>query len=403
MADYSGFESHDSNVQVELEFGGANGANLEDITPREIILGESLLTPGLQTSVILDSHLHTRIRKNLDVFKGSGIGINLFKPRFAELNLPASMRVVQTLYRLENRHPLDDNNEQLTLRACDQSLLYDAKNLVSKSWKCAMPSSIASEVLKKCAGAVELDIQSASPGRDYIAENIHPFQVVKQQTNAALDGDDPSFLHYMTYNVDTGYGIHHFRSLKNLCAQAPVASYHTSNYNTYSDPAGVMEYSFPCDFDLLSDLLNGIDENGKDISTLIVFNPLKKMFSLVGSQTIGCGIGTTVIKYAQTNKNSSAQQNMCDSNIEKYRLKRQARMGLLEKDKIALRMTVPWNPSLHAGKTIDFTVINKENPTVPNYGSGRYLILHMMHIIKRGGYAVTKLDCVSQTAGRGEV
>jgi hypothetical protein len=401
----------DANVTLDVDFRSADKGTLEDVTIREVVLGESLLTPGLQTSIVLDSFIHTSVLKNFDIFKNSGVIVKINKPQLERARLPSSMLVGQQIYRLENRRTptnsayggeqLDDNNEQFTLRACDPSLLYDAKNLVSKSWKCTQPNVIVDEVLRTCAGAQELDIQPSAPARDYIAENIHPFQVVNQQTNVALDGDDPSFLHYMTYNENSGVGIHHFRSLKYLCAQPSIAKYHYSQYQTYKDPNSVMQYSFPCDFDILSDLLNGVDENGNDISSLIVFNPVNKMFSLIGSQTVGCGIGTTVVKYAQTNINTAQNQNSCNFGVEKYRLKRQARMGLLEKDKIALRITVPWNPSLHAGKTIDFEILNKSIPNrPPTYGSGKYLILHMMHIIRRGGYAITKLDCVSETAGR---
>jgi hypothetical protein len=66
---------------------------------------------------------------------------------------------------------------------------------------------------------------------------------------------------------------------------------------------------------------------------------------------------------------------------------------------------VPFNPVLHAGKTIDVTLYNKETrpALVPNYGSGRYLILHMFHHIIEGGLATTTMDCVASTVGRGIV
>jgi hypothetical protein len=154
--------------------------------------------------------------------------------------------------------------------------------------------------------------------------------------------------------------------------------------------------------------LNGVDENGKDINSLMVFNPVNKMFSLVGDQTLGCGICSGVVKMAQTNYGTAKDQNSCNSNIEKYLLKRQARMALLEQDKIALRLTVPWNPVLNAGKIISVNLFNKAMSSagniVENYGSGDYLILHLSHNIQKGGYATTTMECVSKTAGtRGEV
>ncbi len=74
-------------------------------------------------------------------------------------------------------------------------------------------------------------------------------------------------------------------------------------------------------------------------------------------------------------------------------------MNLLESDKIALRITVPWNPELHAGEIIKLTLKNKNDPDQLNYGSGEYLIVSMTHNIRRGGFGTTTMDCVSKTVG----
>jgi hypothetical protein len=253
-----------------------------------------------------------------------------------------------------------------------------------------------------------MDIERSDPARDYIAENIHPFQVVSQQANVSLaEGDDPSFVHYMTYQ---NMGTHHFRSLKTLSQQEPVMTFletETGISAGFGFPFSIMTYSFPCDFDLLSDVLNGISTGGRDINSVVVFNPRDGNFSLVGDQTLGCGIGQGVLKIAQTNTNSEGDQDTCNMGVEKYLLKRQARMSLLERDKIALRLTVPFSPILNVGKVIEIDLMNKEamvmGDKVPVYGSGKYLILHMFHEIRKGGYATTTMDCVAVTVGSGEV
>ena len=147
----------------------------------------------------------------------------------------------QKIYRLDNREFMPINvgaTEEFSLHACDQSLLNDAKSLVSKSWKCESPDTIVKYVLQSCAGVRNLDVQSSQPSRDYIAENIHPFQVVVQQANVALDGDDPSFVHYMTYKNN---GTHHFRSLKSLCKGAPSGN--KTFYYSDSGAAGNKDYN----------------------------------------------------------------------------------------------------------------------------------------------------------------
>lgn len=392
-----------SQVKIEVSFSGAFN-ELNDFSITEVMLGESLLTPGLQTSIKAQSYIHSPYRKDFDQLRGQQVLINLDKDILADYGLKSTLDVQQVIYRMDSRRLINNQVEQFVLRACDQSLLNDAETLVSKSWSCDRPSEIAEYVLRSCAGVDRLDIEDSDPARAYIAENIHPFQVVNQQVNYALaEGDDPSFLHYMTYQ---NFGTHHFRSLRSLCRQTPVMKYvYNDTDRTYSNPLSIMTYSFPCDFDLLSDVLNGIDSSGRSISSVALFDPVLKSFSLTGNNLIGCGVGEGVFRYAITNQLSAANMDTCPDYAKEYLLKRQARMGLLEKDKIALRMTVPFNPELNVGKVITVEIYNKE--LLPElgtvYGSGDYLILHMFHHIVTGGFSVTTIDCVSKTTGYGEV
>ena len=413
MSDYSEDKveaSEISGTNFTVSFNGnVTDRDLNQVTPKEVMLGESLLTPGLQTSVKFDSFLHTQPRKNFDNLKNSELLISISKPILETIGIQSTMEIKQRLYRMDTRHLVNNNNERFTVRACDDTQLLDPATLVSRSWKCTAPSDIVWEVLGGCAGAKRMDIEYADYPRDYIAENIHPFQVVSQQAGFSLaDGYDPSFIHYMSYGEDNAGATHHFRSLKQLSEQEPVMKFFYNETNvSYADPRTIMTYHFPCDFDLLSDILNGIDANGRDINSLVLFDPINKAFSLFndGFNFSGCGIGSGVVKMAISNQNTYQQQDMCPDFAKDYLQKRQGRMGLLEKDKIALRLTVPFNPILHAGKTIDVDLYNKEAlPELQsNYGSGTYLILHMFHHIVQGGLATTTMDCVSSTVGRGIV
>lgn len=405
-----------SLVSIDISFTGSGDLTtvMEQLTPMEIMLGESLLTPGLQTAIRFHSDIHyvnpdSGQVKNLDALRGSKVNIELTKKSLETFGISNKMIVSQPVYRMDRRHLYNNNTEDFTIHACHQTLLNDAATLVSKSWKCATPSSVVSYVLSSCAGSGNNDIQGSMPPRDYMADNIHPFQVVAQQANAALDGNDPSFVHYMTYKINDGDGIHHFRSLKYLASQAPLFAgnpflFSEAGSNAgYAYPFGIITHSFPCDFDLLTDTLNGVGQN----ISVIAYNPLKGMLSLLGNQTIGCGVGAGVLKTVMTNTGSASQQNMCEDQSPKYAQLRQARMSLIDQNRIALRMTVPWNPDLHAGKTIMLELLNKtalqSNRSVLNYGSGKYLIVSMTHNIKYGGYGTTTVDCVSESVGRGIV
>lgn len=410
-------DSTQLEVNFGVSFGNIKPENARDVTIREITLSESLLTPGLQTSVLLDSFLHVSADgegkasppKNFDDFKNQIMGIVIERPLLDYYKMQWNLEVQQRIYRLDKRQLVNNNIERFRVHACDDSLLNDARSLVSKSWKCTSPSSIVTEVLQSCAGVTRLEIEDSTPNRDYIAENIHPFQIVAQQANASLaGGNDPSFLHYMTYE---NFGTHKFRSLYSLTASSvsavfplPFVFSETGSNRGYGNPYSILQYSFPCDFDLLSDLLNGVDVDGKNISSLVTTNPSSSLNSLYGNQTLGCGIGGGVYNVTKTNLGTEQAQDQCTFEVEKYLLKRQARMNLLEQDKIALKLTVPWNPQLNVGKMIDVLFPRKSGISEDKlYGSGRYLIVNLIHTIKNGGFSTTTMECVAQTAGQGIV
>lgn len=397
-------------VDFAIEYEGISPQLVDQFTEVELTMGESLLTPGLQTTIRIHDYIQNLPVKNHEEFKGVNVKIKITKPQLEKyFDMSPTLYTEQTLYRLENRKFFNGiRNQEYLLRLCDPSMLNDATTLVSKSWKCATPSQVTSDVLSQCAGVRRMSVEPSQPARPYIAPNIHPFQVVAQQASVAWTGNmDPSFLHFMTFeNIST----HNFKSLYTMSRQRPVLPrpFHYQDIGLLAgnqDPLSALSLSFPCDFDLLSDALNGVGLNGADTNSMAVFNPVFKQFSLFGNQTLGCGIGSSVIKMSLSNSSSAAQQGTCPDWLQVSQQKRQARMSLLEQDKIALRMTVPWNPALHAGKVIalDLPNTNDTSGSTKNYGTGTYLILHMKHNIKRGGYATTTIDCVSTTVGRGEV
>ena len=118
---------------------------------------------------------------------------------------------------------------------------------------------------------------------------------------------------------------------------------------------------------------------------------------------VGQAMGIANKLFSITNMGTSEQQKGCETAVEKYLHKRQARMALLDKDKIALRITVPWSPWLHVGNKIHFHWNDRYEPSRELYGSGEYIIAHMTHNIQFGGYAVTNLDCITNKIGRAHV
>lgn len=89
-------------------------------------MGESLLTPGLQTFVRVQTDMNLIPTKNLDEFKGKAIKIRMQREILKDFGFEKEMRVNQTIYRLSERHLFGPNIEEFVLHACDPSLLEDA-------------------------------------------------------------------------------------------------------------------------------------------------------------------------------------------------------------------------------------------------------------------------------------
>lgn len=384
----------------------------EEVTVVEVTLTESLLTPGLQTKVKVANKVNMDQSKNLNGYYAKRIYIEASRPIIDQWaggnsDINSEFRTDQLIYRLSNRENHTHPVETFTLDACDKSLIDDAKTWVSKSWACTAPSQVVRDVMRQCLGLTseQMDIENAVKPRPYIAENIHPFQIINQQAEVSLHEEklDPSFVHFMTYQNKRGDHVptHNFKSLTSMAKQKSVFTFvysHKADANlNYANPTDIIKYSFPCDFDLLSDTLNGYDENGDSISSLITINPYNATSSIYGKGFTRCG-GTSASTV--TNKGTAEAQNTCETNVEEHLLKRRPRMSLLEQDKIAIRLIVPFSPFLNAGKMITVKLPNPKNDELL-FGSGDYLIVSMTHKLTHGGYGITMLDCVANTVAVG--
>lgn len=394
MSSVESFASTDNRL-VSIR-GNIGGIVYPDITTKEIVIGESLLNPGLMLSMTFQSKVYGEFNKVYMNVKNQPVTLSLSNRLGDNLSI-SNMRA----YRLDNRSMMPLNmgqTEEFTVHAVHETLLEDARHTMSKTWKCTTPDRIVSEALE-CVTAGSRQIDGSSPARDYMAENLHPYQVIQQQCNAALDGNDPSFIHWMTYEAG---GTHYFRSLKRLISQGNAAtfSFRPSNASmNFHDPANsnqVIVFEFPCMFDYLSDLLNGVEVNGSNINSLIAVNAAtvtggSQFLSGVGAMlNKGCFVGGNV-KQSLTNK-GSGQDYGCQTDVESHLLLRQARMALLDRDKIALRLTVPWAPNIHAGNKIFFAWYDKDNSLMPD--SDAFIVASLTHKIQYGGFPTTSLDCI---------
>lgn len=414
-----------TDLQVSIE--GVSDDLISEININEVSMTESLLTPGLQTTLSIQNRINTPVIKNLNRFSNKDVNIRATRPiigiMYGGSTRPDGRSYVDTIetrqriYRLSNRKLSNYQVEDFQLELCDPSLLTDAQTYVSKSWDCKTPSEIVSDILRDCIGATSVNIEdNVGPRKKYFPNGIHPFQAITQQEEMALAGGklDPSLVHFMTYQNDRSDNIptHNFRSLTRMALQNEAFQFlytgKNSNKYNYALPSEIMMYTFPCDFDTLSDILNGVDPNGKNYSSISGINPSTAQISSFsaekGSVPMNSPCGAPPW-YMVTNLGSSLS-NCSNINSEAYLPRRKARMGLIEQDKIAIRLTVPFNPNLNAGRVIDIKIPNTNPDFIGdanqwNFGSGKYLIVNLTHNIKMGGFGTTTLECVSNTIAVG--
>ena len=62
---------------LEFDIDGIDEPEMHGLTPKEIVLGESLLTPGLQTVITFHSLIYMKPGKDFDKFKGKEIKFTL--------------------------------------------------------------------------------------------------------------------------------------------------------------------------------------------------------------------------------------------------------------------------------------------------------------------------------------
>lgn len=385
--------------------GSVGGIKYDAMSTKEIVIGESLLNPSVMVSVTFQSLVYGPFTKNFMDLKDKSLNFQLFDGLNNFMNVGGDGKL--KVFRLDNRHMMPANigkTEEFSIHACHETVLTDAKKLMSKSWKCTTPDQVVRDALKCIESSGNDDIGGAEPARDYIAENIHPFQVIQQQCNVALDQGDPSFVHYMTFNTQSGAGIHHFKSLKSMISGANKALFkfvvneeHKLNYNDPKRREKVISFEFPCMFDYLTDLLNGVDQNGMNFNAVTTWNPvsMEAFFKAAGGGQQNPCIDAANMKQSITNKGSSQQDYGCETDVESHLLLRQARMALLDRDKIAFRFTTYWRPDLHAGDKINFLWIDTDGSSMPE--SQQYVITSLTHKIQLGGFATSTFDCIKTT------
>lgn len=358
---------------------------LQEQTFTQVFLTESLLSPSLITEVRIQDTTMTSPIKIYDEYKGKNFILSAANPNM-ETN--AQLDVSNVIYRMEARKPINRATEEYRLQATHNTLLTNQQVRINKMYPKMTPTAIVEDALRQ-AGSSSNNTESTDPIRDYVAKNVHPYEVIHDQANYALAGsNDPSLLHFMTYE---NLGTHYFRSIKTLTKAGTIANY------VYEDKGqgillektyNIISYEFPCEFDLLSDIMNGVTSPTASIGV----NPVLAFF---GSSLGKLGGNLT----GSTFTNKGTEDHSATTRFEAAQQYRAARLALIRPDRISLRITVPFNPNLHAGRMINVKFPTNLAPF--EFGTGDYLIVSMTHNLRLSGYGVTMCDCVARSVGDG--
>lgn len=411
-------EDYQTTVKILI---AVNESLTEELNVNELTITESLLSPTVYASIKIEETLAPQNWRNLDNYYAKPVIIQVSDPKFQNLkfnNTRITSDLIATLviFRLSKRQRKNNySTETFELSACSPTLITDAKSWVPDHWVSKTPSEIVENIYTNVFNLAKdnFEIESSNPVIDFAGERLHPFQIITQMAERAITNDglnDPSFLHYMTLrksNLENSL-VHNFKSLNSLSNKQPINkdnpfSYSMKNLSNlnYYNPFDIMTFSFPCDFDLLSDIMNGYDEGGNKIFSLTTIDPYDGTGSVFRESNSKSSSKYTIAPFSSiTNLKTSYKLDSNPTNVEAFLLKRKARMALLEQDKIALKMTIPFNPLLSVGNII-YVSLKKDSLYPALYGSGNYMIVNMTHQIKPKGLSVTNLDCVAKTVGRG--
>jgi hypothetical protein len=417
----------------------------EEFTLRNVEFLESLLMPGLQTTLNFDSvsSIPEEV-KNYDEFRGAEVHIEAKRPildtyndtedatKFTNSFISDNLQTSQVIFKMTKRKRKNNAVDGLTLVACDPSMIYNKLTRLTAQYYDEPADLIIRKILAKTTD--EIKTNTAQMIDEYTDDGSEPFRSVARISNMALSarGNDPSFLHWMTYkkgdDAKTNTPTHHWESLDEL-VRKPVEWIFTYSDkvrtdDNYANPKDVMDYEFPTDFDFLSDINNGYNVDGSfntkasqvDTvngtaavklpplnSTDSSWNPLKWLWN-------GFNFGNKVLFNTMQGEGPTifTTRSSVDPDTDQARENnrtavRKARLSLLAKDRINLRFRVAFNPNISAGSMVRFLLLNRDEESSKTdkylYGSGDYLVSSLVHTVKLGGLGYTVMDCVSNSKG----
>ena len=129
-----------------------------------------------------------------------------------------------SVYGIGAREKTTERGSVYVLNFCSEELLHNRINNYSKSYKDALVHDIVTDAMSRVKSIKELNIQQTQELQDFIAPNLHPFDVCSQMSNRAISTEG----HNGTYLFFEDKEKFNFVSIEKLI-EKPAISYKIGN------------------------------------------------------------------------------------------------------------------------------------------------------------------------------
>jgi hypothetical protein len=333
------------------------------------------------------------------------------------------------VYKIGDRIPGDNPNTSFyTLYFCSEELLLSEQNKITKSYTGTKISDLVKNVLNilQVLPNKIYNIEETTGIYDFTIPRLKPFEAISWlSTYARPQSGGTNGADMLFFETKDGYN---FRSIKSMISAEPMATYKYQLNNLQSADMTekiftVLDYEFVKTQDMLENINSGMIAN-----KLISIDPFKKSFTTTNFnlQQNETNIGSlknrlgktqlesydSVVKVAVSNSGQkeipyikeSAGSVAQDIFIETYVPNRTSQINLA--NYITVKMTVPGNPILTVGRTLNFNLLTQRNSSnntqkdLDIFYSGKYLITAARHVISAQGKYITVLEIVKEKTQR---
>ena len=328
------------------------------------------------------------------------------------------------VYKIGDRKPGGNHNTEVyTLHFCSEELMLSEQTKISKSYSGQKVSEIVQDVLieKLKVKPKNINIIEETTGvYDFVVPRLKPFEAISWVSTYARPKKQNSTADMLFFETKEGFN---FRSLQSMYKDSVYATYKYEPMNldnkkqNFQEKAyNVIEYEFSKTYDALQEITSGSFANrlisidpltrsfnitdfdyNKMKNTMEKLNPsgvlneLKNRFDKALNQS-----PEGVLKVATGNANHGNVPYIKEKEggfakdifIETILPLRTAAISLA--NFTAMKMAVPGDPGLTAGKVIEFNLftLKPTNNTkeLDKFYSGKYLVTAVRHIIKQTAY-----------------